>query len=332
MQLMNNNYLLAEYDNNLRKIYSSGWELPDDRTGVGCRSIIGLHCEIDISKRVPILTKRKVRWDSIVREVLWYISGSHSINDLESMGAKIWTPWKNDEFTDGAGLPRGSGGYIYGFNLIHFGADIQEIEAWKHDEVEKRSHDFRFKTDDGSFDKNVYTKQGVTIPSDIAGFNQLDYVINTLKANPASRQACFTFWRPDTNKKAILPACHAFYSFVASPDEQGNLTVLNCHMFQRSADYPIGVGMGNLWTATLFTYMIAQQVGMTPGKLVHSASHCHIYNNALDGVKEYLSREDQPPSPILTLAPKTSIYDYTIDDFVVSEYDPLPPIKFNIAV
>ena len=291
---MNNNYVMREYDTALRTIFKKGFKIEGERTGIGTQAFFGLHTQYDISKRIPILTKRKVAWKSILKEVLWYISGSNNINDLEKMGSGIWTPWKNEDFTNKHELPEGSGGYIYGYNLIHFGADIHD----PHDQ----------------------------------GFNQLDYVINTLRSNPKSRQACFTFWRPDKLNEAILPACHAFYSFIVSPDQENNFNVLNCHIFQRSCDYPIGVGMGNLLTGTLFTYMIAEQLGMTPGMLYHSGSHCHIYNNAMYSVEEYLSRNDEPDSPILHINERNSIYDYVPEDFEISEYNPLQKINFNIAI
>lgn len=290
----NPNYVMREYDLALRDIIDNGFDIDGDRTGVGTVAKFGINTKYDISERVPVMTKRKVAWKSIVKEVLWYISGSSNINDLEAMGAKIWTPWKSKDFETKHGLPEGSAGYVYGFNLIHFGADVKDVEP--------------------------------------KGFNQLDYVINTLRANPKSRQACFTFWRPDTNSQAILPACHAFYSFIVSPDENGEMNVLNCHLFQRSADYPIGVGMGNIWTATLFTYMIAQQLGMKTGHVYHSGAHCHVYKNAIDATVEYLEREDEPDSPILKLNKRGSIYDYVPEDFELIDYNPLPPIKFNIAV
>lgn len=293
----NQNYVLSQYDENLYKILNEGFDIEGDRTGVGTKCAFGLSTTIDISKRVPVLTRRRVAWKSIVKEVLWYISGSHSINDLEAMGAGIWTPWKSKKFTDRVGLPEGSGGYIYGHNLIHFGAKIFS---------------------DGSLSSD--------------GFNQLDYVINTLKENPKSRQACFTFWRPDTNDEAILPACHAFYSFIVSPDENGEMKRLSCHMFQRSNDYPIGVGMGNLFTGTLFTYLIAQQLDMKPWKLYHSGAHCHIYHNAIEATKEYFSREIAPNSPVLKINKKASIYDYKPEDFELEGYNPLPKIDFPIAV
>jgi len=290
--ISDNNYILREYDKNLKDVLQTGFNIDDDRTGVGTLNLFNLSTTVDISERVPILTKRKVAWKSVVKEVLWYISGSHSIKDLEDSGCGLWTPWKNDEFTEKHNLPEGSGGYIYGHNLIHFGARVGET----------------------------------------GGFNQLDYVIETLREKPASRQACFTFWRPDTNHMAVLPACHAFYSFNVSPDINGNLSVLHCHLHQRSVDMPIGLGMANLLTGAIFTRLIALELGMTVGKLYHTGAHCHIYKNAIGAVTEYLSREEEPDSPILKINKKKSIYDYTIDDFDVVDYNPLPKIHFPIAV
>lgn len=330
--MKNPNYLLRPYDDGLCTILEKGFDIDGDRTGVGTRCYFGINTEYDISERIPLLTKRKLAWQSIVKEVLWYISGSNNINDLENSGSKIWSAWKNKEFEDKHNLSDGSGGAIYGFNLINFGADLDQYEsarkAIKHREYLNLENDKKFQNE---LDLLYPMRKG---------FNQIDYVINTLKKNPKSRQACFTFWRPDTNHKAILPACHAFYSFNVSPDENGELNVLNLHMFQRSNDWFIGVGCGNLLTGTLFTYMIAQQLGMKPGKLYHTGSNCHIYHNQLvstgqyelDPVREYLSRAEEPDSPRLVIKPKSSIYDYVIDDFELIDYNPLPGIKVPIAV
>ena len=89
---MNPNYVMRDFDTNLSKIYNEGFDIDDDRTGVGTKCMFGLNSTIDISKRVPILTKRKVTLKSIVKEVIWYISGSHKIKDPEAMRAGIWPP------------------------------------------------------------------------------------------------------------------------------------------------------------------------------------------------------------------------------------------------
>ena len=301
---------MREYDTALAKILDSGWNLDGDRTGVGCKSYIGLTTRYDISKSVPVLTYRKVAWQSIVKEVLWFISGSDNIGDLEASGSGIWTPWRDNQFTTKNNLPDGSIGYGYGPNLIHFGADLHSIHAAKKN---------------GTYVENSF----------MSGVNQLDYVINTLRANPASRQALFTLWRPDKLGEVKLPPCHHTYHFIVSPDAEGKMKDLSCFVFQRSNDYPIGVGMGNLFGATVFTYLIAQQLGLRPKELVHSGSHCHIYYNALEATAEYVERTrslPEIPSPELSINQKSSIYDYTIQDFKLTGYDAYSPIKFPIAV
>lgn len=329
--LAENQYILKPYDDALRRIYNDGFDITGDRTGVGTRCLFGISTEYDVSEYVPILVYRKAFWKSIVKETLWYISGSHMITDLEAMGAGIWTPWKNEAFTDKHSLPEGSGGYIYGYNLRNFGGSIHAQMEYD-SEIEL--------LDECGFDDAQESEAKFYLDkkySNRFGFDQLEYVISTLRKNPQSRQACFTFWRPDTNHMAVLPACHAFYSFIVSPDKEGNLNTLNLHLFQRSADYPIGVGAGNLWTGTLFLYMIAQQLDMKVGKLYHTGSHCHIYHNAMEKVKEYLDRIDQTDvstiqSPKLILNKKPSIFDYTVDDFELVDYNPLSKIDMPIAV
>ena len=94
------NYIMKEYDEALASILNEGFIIDGDRTGVGTICKFGISTKYDISERFPILTKRKIFYKSIFKEVLWYISGSSNINDLEKSGSKIWTPWKNKEFTD----------------------------------------------------------------------------------------------------------------------------------------------------------------------------------------------------------------------------------------
>ena len=78
-----NNYILNDYDANLNKILETGFDINNDRTGVGTRCLFGLNTIVDVSSgRVPILTKRKVAFKSILLEILWYISGSSNISDL----------------------------------------------------------------------------------------------------------------------------------------------------------------------------------------------------------------------------------------------------------
>jgi len=64
-----------------------------DRTGTGTRSVFGRQFRHDLSKGFPLLTTKKVHFKSVVNELLWFLSGSTNIHDLD---AKIWNEWATE--------------------------------------------------------------------------------------------------------------------------------------------------------------------------------------------------------------------------------------------
>jgi thymidylate synthase len=295
-QVKNNpDYILMDFDQKLELVLRTGSNMID-RTGVGVRYLPGISTTMDISSRIPIPTRRKTNWKSMLKEYLWFLTGSDNINDLNKMGSKVWDFWKDDKFTEAGGFDNGSIGYGYGPNLIHYGGDLKDLE-------------------------------------NNPGVNQIEYVLNELRTNPFSRRILFTFWRPDKIGKldCKLPPCHHTYQFVVEPDETGEMTLLSCVMYARSTDAFVGALATNLQGAAFYTHMIAQQVGMTPNTLTFCSGHFHIYNNHIPLVEEYLARPIVP-SPILKLNKAASIYDYVPDDFTLSEYEPLPAMRVPIAV
>lgn len=291
----NPDYILMDFDHKLELVLRTGSNMID-RTGVGVRYLPGITTSMDISSRVPIPTRRKTNWSSMLKEYLWFLTGSDNINDLNALGSKVWDFWKDEAFSQGGGFKSGSIGYGYGPNLIHYGGDLKDL-------------------------KNN------------PGVNQLEYVLNELRTNPWSRRILFSFWRPDKIGKfeCKLPPCHHTYQFIVEPDEAGEMNKLSCFMYARSTDAFVGALTTNLQGAAFYTHMIAQQVGMTPNKLVFSSGHFHIYNNHIPLVEEYLSREIVK-SPILHLNNAGSMYAYKASDFTLSEYSPLASMKVPIAV
>lgn len=92
---------MKQYLELLKDVMDNG-ELKEDRTGTGTISAFGRQFRCDLSKGFPLLTTKKVHFKSIVNELLWFISGSTNINDLD---ARIWNEWA---------LEDGSLGPVYG--------------------------------------------------------------------------------------------------------------------------------------------------------------------------------------------------------------------------
>ena len=88
---------MEAYLNCLNTILSEGVDRPD-RTGTGTRSIFGYEMRFDLSQGFPLVTTKRCHFKSIVIELLWMLSGSTNIKDLNSHGVPI-----GDELADDAG-------------------------------------------------------------------------------------------------------------------------------------------------------------------------------------------------------------------------------------
>lgn len=173
------------------------------------------------------------------------------------------------------------------------------------------------------------------------------------------------------NGRQALAACHTMFQLLAEPmtleerynwhfkdapdaapfashnaealeqflDEAGvakdQLTLI---MYQRSADFPVGVPF-NIAGYALLLHMFSAQLNMKPYQFTHHFGDAHIYEDQLDGVDELLSRVrslngELPALPKLWINPEVkSIYEYKFEDFRLDGYAPLKPqIKFPVAV
>ena len=64
-----------------------------DRTGVGTLALFGRHMRFDVSNAFPVLTTRKIYWQSAIKEMLWMLSGGRNIRDLLTQRVSYWTEW-----------------------------------------------------------------------------------------------------------------------------------------------------------------------------------------------------------------------------------------------
>lgn len=168
--------------------------------------------------------------------------------------------------------------------------------------------------------------------------DQISQLIQHLRAHPESRRHIVSAWNPavlpdesispqDNVRagRAALASCHTLFQFYVA---QGRLS---CLLYQRSADCPVGL-VFNVAQYSLLTLMVAQQCDLEPGEFVWTGGDCHIYVNQLAGVQEQLRREPRP-LPHLSLKRKpASLFEYRLEDFEITGYDPHPAIKFPVAV
>jgi thymidylate synthase len=155
--------------------------------------------------------------------------------------------------------------------------------------------------------------------------DQITEVVETLKTNPDSRRMIVTAWNPADIPDMALAPCHCLFQFYVA---QGRLS---CQLYQRSADVFLGVPF-NIASYALLTLMMAQVTGFKPGEFIHTFGDAHLYLNHLEQAGLQLTRSPRP-LPRMQINPAIrSIFDFKLEDFALSGYEPHPHIKAAVAV
>jgi thymidylate synthase len=290
---------MKQYLEVLKEVLETGEERPD-RTGTGIISKFGLQMRFDLTEGFPAVTTKKLAWNAVVSELLWFIEGSGDENRLKEIlhGERysdkktIWTDNANAPYWVNKNLKRHAGdlGRVYGVQWRRWRKPLVRINK-----VVLQNHD------------------------------QLLELINGIKEDPYSRRHIITAWNPGELDLMALPPCHMMSQFYVSNGK------LSCHMYQRSADLFLGVPF-NIASYALFTHMIAQVCRLEVGDLIISFGDAHIYKNHVKQVEEQLKRKPLP-LPTLVLNPDIDIItDFSMEDIVLENYKSHDAISAEMSV
>lgn len=262
----------------------------DDRTGTGTRSVFGYQTRYNLLDGFPLMTTKKLFLRPIAEELLWFLKGDTNIKYLVDRNVRIWNEWPYENYMK-------SDDY-QGETLEEFVEKVKESEefAAKYGELGP-----------------VYGKQWRDFNGE--GIDQVQRLIDGLKHNPFSRRHIISAWNPVQVDKMALPPCHAFLQFYVSADKK----YLTCQLYQRSADIFLGVPF-NIASYALMTAMIAQVCGYEAKEFVHTLGDAHIYKDHFDVVRTQMEREPLPLSKLVLNKDVTSIFDFTIDDIKLEDY------------
>jgi len=251
----------------------------------------------------PILTTKRVYWKTAAKEMLWFLTGGTNIQPLLRDNVRIWSDWPLAKYRSESGE-----------NISQSDFERRIIED---DEFAARWGELG----------PVYGKQWRRwLGPDGKEHDQIANLVRMLRETPASRRMLFHAWNVAEVGAMALPPCHMVYQYHVTSDGR-----LNCLLFQRSVDLLLGAPF-NYVGATVLQLMLAQQASLVPGELIWVGGDAHLYLNHLEQAREQLAREPRP-FPRMRLARRAaSIDDYRIDDFVVEDYSPHPPIKADVAV
>jgi thymidylate synthase len=276
-------------------------------------SLFGKQMRYDLSEGLPLLTTKKVYWKGVLHELYWFLSGQTNIKYLVDNNVNIW----ND----------------YPLRIYN---DKREAQGWpeltKEEFIEKIKTDEAYAAQHGEL-PHIYGEMWRKWPrKDGGGVDQLQWVVDEIKADPNCHNAIVTSWNPEylyamakPGEAARFPICHNMYQVNIN---QGKLCL---QLYQRSADIFLGVPF-NIASYALLTMILAKITGYEAGEFVHTFGDVHIYENHIEQAKEQISRAPFA-FPKVTIGDEvTSLAAFRPEHVILGDYESHPPIKAEMAV
>lgn len=114
---------MLHYDRQWQALLANLLRTPSRATRAGlAHSLFNQHIEWDLADGFPLLTTKRVPFMTVVRELLWFLSGDTNVKTLQAKGVKIWDAdwrrWGQDDL-----------GPIYGKQWRNFGGVDQILSV-----------------------------------------------------------------------------------------------------------------------------------------------------------------------------------------------------------
>ncbi len=290
---MSSNHFDEAYHSLCQEVLDYG-QMTDNRTGVPALSVFAPNAmRFNLQKGFPLITTKRIHFQSVVGELMWMLSGSTNADVLrEQFNTSIWDEWADD---------KGELGPVYG----------KQWRAWP---AKEASH---ITSQSTGLTYQVTAEQTV---------DQIATIVDQLRNDPTNRGIILSAWNVAQLEQMALRPCHAFAQWSV---RSGG--VLDCHLYQRSADVFLGVPF-NIAQYALLTTIFAHITELTPGIFTHSLGDAHIYSNHLDQVKLQLGRGSYPPCYVSINPMKKNIDELLPTDIYLSNYVSHPGIKGAVAI
>jgi len=311
------NTIDKKYQDLLQDILDNG-VTKSDRTGTGTISVFGRQIRHRMAQGFPLLTTKKMAWNVMVAELLWFLRGDTNIKFLLDYDCHIW-----------------DGDAYKNYSIKNFGKTISTKEEFikriKEDETFRKTwgelgpiygrqwrswNKFMYDTSSSNFDLKSYP------------IDQIENLIDELKTNPDSRRLMVNAWNVGELDQMTLPPCHygfQVYTRKLTGEEMWDLLkkkvgeerfksmvddivpfggglseelesnkipkrAISLMWNQRSVDTFLGLPF-NIASYGLLLEIIAKEVNMVSDELIGNLGDVHLYSNHIEQAKEQINRE-----------------------------------------
>lgn len=136
---------MRKYLDALKYIMENGIDKPN-RTGIDTRAVFGMQMRYKMEDGFPAITTKKLAFNSVKAELLWFISGSSDVKKLQEMGCRIWDANAEAPYWKPKAKFEGDLGRIYGVQWRRWrrpdGGEVDQlknlIERIKSDPYDRR--------------------------------------------------------------------------------------------------------------------------------------------------------------------------------------------------
>ena len=256
--------------------------------GNGIRhSLFNRTLEWDMADGFPLVTSKKMKWQSPLGEMLWFISGNKNTKDLvNTIGHNIWSMWELKE--DHPGYDKGSIGPMYGSLWRNWNGINGKIDQLRNlvNLIRKHKSDTRMSMT--AFDPELIATRTLSPQENIL------------------------------QGKGCLNPCHHFVQcHIIKID---NVPHLSLTWSMTSSDVPIGLPY-NIAGYALLLHLLARETGCKPHMLYYHGGDAHIYENQLPLVDtQLLLADDILPLPTLAISGSNSMFDITLESLDMVDY------------
>lgn len=313
-----------QYSSLLTQIMDYGFLQKNERTGIATKRKAHGFFQINepITSCTPLLLGKKVMWKSAIEEILWIMQkGSNNIHDLRP---HIWDEWAD---------PDGSIGKAYGYQIREYHQVENVLDRLKKDSSDRRAV------------INLWN------PADLDEMNLVPCCFASTWTIVDNKLYCLLTQRSADMALGVPFNTIQYYALLMMFAKHlgvkvGGLfhTMADAHVYENHFD-----GIRQYLNRVNLMREVFKKNG-EPDDFILNMEFCPALTNKhnLFGIevkdeaefiglqhtiKDLLEVNPKLDIPDLRLeTDKTNFWDFTVDDFSLDGYHPLPPIKFDVAV